>query len=69
MLKRENLADHLKAFDYLPHDLFIVKMQAYEFDTKSLRLIKDKLSSRMQGTKDGRKYSSFPVCQLIISLT
>ena len=28
-----------KAFDCLPHDLFIAKLQAYGFDTKALKLI------------------------------
>ena len=40
-----------KAFDCLPHDLFIAKLQAYGFDNKALRLVKDYLSNRKQRTK------------------
>ena len=53
------LTDLSKAFDCLPHDLFIAKLQAYGFDTKALKLIKDYLSNRMQRTKVGQEYSSW----------
>ena len=53
------LTDLSKAFDCLPHDLFIAKLQAYGFDAKALKLIKDYLSNRMQRTKVGQEYSSW----------
>ena len=53
------LTDLSKAFDCLAHDLFIAKLQAYGFDTKALKLIKDYLSNRMQRIKVGQEYSSW----------
>ena len=53
------LTDLSKAFDCLPHDLFIAKLQAYGFDNKALRLVKDYLSNRKQRTKIGQEYSSW----------
>ena len=52
------LTDLSKAFDCLPHDLF-AKLQAYGFDNKALRLVKDYLSKRKQRTKIGQEYSSW----------
>ena len=53
------LTDLSKAFDCLPHDLFIAKLQAYGLDNKALRLVKDYLSNRKQRTKIGQEYSSW----------
>ena len=53
------LTDLSKAFDCLPHELFIAKLQAYGFDTKALKLIRAYLSNRMQRTKVGQEYSSW----------
>ena len=53
------LANLLKAFDYLPHFLFIAKLNAYGFDNKSLKLVNDYLSYRSQRTKIGNEYSSW----------
>ena len=53
------LTDLSRAFDYLPHDLFIAKLQAYGFDNKALRLVKDYLSNRKQRSKIGQEYSSW----------
>ena len=53
------LTDLSKAFDCLPHDFFIAKLQAYGFNNKALRLVKDYLSNRKQRTKIGQEYSSW----------
>ena len=53
------LTDLSKGFHCLPHDLFIAKLQAYGFDNKALRLVKDYLSKRKQRTKIGQEYSSW----------
>ena len=47
------LMDLTKAYDCLPHDLIIGKLEAYGLDTNSLRFIFDYLSCRKQGTKMG----------------
>ena len=44
------LTDFSRAFDCLPHDLFIAKLFAYEFDDKALRIIYDYLRHRKQRT-------------------
>ena len=51
------LMDLSKAYDYLPHDLLIAKLQAYGHDRSSLRLLMDYLNSRKQRTKVGSSYS------------
>ena len=48
-----------KAFDCLPHNLLIAKLNAYGFDSKAGRLIYDYLTSRKQGTKISDTYSSW----------
>ena len=45
------LMDLSKAYDCLPHDLVIVKLEAYGLDTNSLRFLFDYLSCRKQITK------------------
>ena len=45
------LTDLSKAFDCLLHDLLIAKLHAYGFSRKSLKLIYDYLSERLQRTK------------------
>ena len=53
------LTDLSKAFDCLPHSLFIAKLKAYGFDNNSLKLVNDYLSHRFQRTKIGNEYSSW----------
>ena len=53
------LTDQSKAFDYLPHSLFIAELKDYGFDNNSLNLVNDYLSHRFQRTKIGNEYSSW----------
>ena len=50
--------DLSKAYDCLPHDLIIAKLEAYDLETNSLRFLFDYLSSRKQRTKMGSAYSN-----------
>ena len=47
------LMDLSKAFDCLPHDSLIAKLDAYGFDKEALRLILSYLSGRKQCVKNG----------------
>ena len=53
------LMDLSKAYDCLPHDLFIAKLGAYGLDRSSLRLLMDYLNSRKQRTKAGSSWSKW----------
>ena len=53
------LCDLSKAFDTLPHDLIIAKLEAYGFGHNSLTLILDYLTNRKQRCKVGSKYSNW----------
>ena len=51
--------DLSKAYDCLPHDLMVAKLEAYGLAKESLQLISDYLSYRKQRTKIGSTYSDW----------
>ena len=53
------LTDLSKAFDCLPHELLIAKLDAYGFDKSSLKLMHGYLSNRKQRVKTNGRYSSW----------
>ena len=53
------LIDLSKAFDCLPHDLLIAKMEAYGFDIKSLKLTLSYLSNRQHRVRIGSSVSEW----------
>ena len=53
------LTDLSKAFDCLPHNLLIAKLNAYGFDNNAVRFVYDYLISRKQRTKISDTYSSW----------
>ena len=53
------LMDLSKAYDCLPHDLVLAKLEAYGLDTNSLRFLFDYLSCREQKTKMGSAYRNW----------
>ena len=52
------LTDLSKAFDCIPHDLIIAKLEAYGFHIDALKLIHDYLSNRKQRVKVNDTFSS-----------
>ena len=46
-----------KDFDFIPHDLFITKLEAYGFQTDALSLVYDYLSNRKQRVKINETFS------------
>jgi hypothetical protein len=53
------LMDLSKAFDCLPHDLILLKLEAYGLSEKSINLLKSYLSDRKQCVKVNNICSSF----------
>ena len=53
------LMDLSKAYDCLPHDLFVAKLEAYGVGKAALNLISNYLSHRKQRTKIGSSYSDW----------
>ena len=53
------LIDLWKSFDYLPHELIIAKLYAYEVDMPSLKLINSYVSKRRQSIEINDVYSSW----------
>ena len=53
------LSDLSKAFDYIDHELLIVKLHAYGFDNDALKFIYSFLKGRKQRTQINSSYSSF----------
>ena len=51
--------DLSEAYDCLPHDLMIAKIEAYGISKEGLQLISDYLSYRKQRTKIGSAYSDW----------
>ena len=51
--------DLSKAYDCLPHDLMVAKLEACGISKEGLQLISDYLSYRKQRTKIGSAYSDW----------
>ena len=54
-----NIMDLSKAYNFLPHDLLIAKLEAYGFDNTGLALITDYLKNHLQQVKIGATFSLY----------
>ena len=59
MIVRTILMNLSKAYDYLPHDLIIAKLEAYRLDKNGLKLLFNYLSCIKQTTKMGSACSNW----------
>ena len=59
----ETITDLSKAFNCLPHDLLVAKIEAYGLDTKTLKLMLSYLSGRKQCVKI---WNNFSLLRLIL---
>ena len=53
------LIDLSKAFDFLNHELFVAKLNAYGFTLPALKLVNDYLSDRKQRTRVNNSYTTW----------
>jgi hypothetical protein len=53
------LMDLSKAFDCLPHNLLMLKLEAYGLSENSLKLLNSSLENRRQRIKIGNNYSEW----------
>ena len=60
------LMDLLKAYDCLPHDLLIARLEAYGIERKSLKLIYSYRSGRKQRVKVASHYSSYKQIKIAV---
>ena len=60
------LTDLFKAFDSLPHDLIIAKLNSHSFNLTALNLIHNYFTKRKQRTKINHSYSSWEDIHFVV---